>query len=110
MTNPPRAKGTRGENYFLAHLRTVWPTADRAPLRGILDRGDFVNVPFPVEAKNTRKPLFQLWVRRLRLISPDHRWILVWKGDTRTADGRPLMVMDFELGLELLAKAYKGGA
>jgi len=102
--NRPRQKGTRGENYFLAHLRTVWPAAERAPLRGTLDRGDYVNVPFLIEAKNTERPLFKQWVRVLRVkAGGSDRWVLVWKGDARTADGQPIMIIDFHFGMELLA-------
>lgn len=102
-----RDKGTRGENYFLASLRIIWPTAERAPLKGTLDAGDYVNVPFPVEAKNTAKPLFLAWVRRLKVIVArdglPNRWVLIWTGDRRTLDGQALMVLPESFGWELLA-------
>lgn len=101
-----RSKGTRGENWLLEKLRTIWPTAERAPLKGTLDKGDFVNVPWPVEMKNTQRPLFQAWVRILRKKATDHRWILVWKGDARTGDGQPLVVLDFEHAMDLLHAYY----
>lgn len=101
MSNPSRAKGTRGENYFLERLRTVWPTVERAPLKGVHDRGDYVNVPFPIEAKCTAKPLFQQWVRTLRFKAAGERWALLWKGDRRTSDGAPVVVIDIDFALEL---------
>lgn len=102
-----RAKGTRGENYFADMLKPIFPQIERAPLKGVNDAGDYVNVPFPVESKNTRKPLFLEWVRRLRRKAPAYRWVLLWKGDMRTVDGRPLMVVDAEFGMDLL-HAYCG--
>lgn len=97
-----RAKGTEGENYFKGLLALIWPYVDRAPLKGTLDAGDFLNVPFPIESKNTIKPLFQAWVRVLRHKANDHRWVLLWTGDKRTRDGAPLMLVDLRFGLELL--------
>lgn len=102
MSNPSRAKGTRGENYWLMFLRALfYPSTDidaplhflqRAPLKGTDDRGDFTGVPWIHEAKNTAKPLFLQWARRLRLKAGDD-WVLLWKGDMRSPDGQPLVVM-----------------
>jgi len=68
-----RAKGTRGENYFLPRLRKLfYPNYDgpeeehplqRAPLKGVNDWGDYLGVPWLHEAKHTIKPLFQQWAR-----------------------------------------------
>lgn len=96
-----RDKGTAGENYFLEFLRVIWPTAERAPLKGVQDKGDFVGVPLLVEAKHTKTILIPEWVRKART-KAEGRWVLVWKGDTRTRDGKPLMVMDADFGFELL--------
>lgn len=97
-----RAKGTAGENYFLGLLRLIWPHAERAPLKGVLDAGDFTGVPFPVEAKNFDVPRFPLWLRKIRPKANDHRWVLLWKGDMRTTEGAPTMTVDLRFGLELL--------
>lgn len=104
--NKPRQKGTRGEVYFAERLRRIWPAIERAPLKGTRDAGDYVNVSLPVEAKNTAKPLFLAWARRLKVIVTrdqlPNRWVLCWKGDARTVDGEALMVVPLDFGLELL--------
>ena len=47
-----RQKGTQYENHVRdTYLRHIWPTADRAPLRGTADEGDFDGTPYVVEAK-----------------------------------------------------------
>ena len=98
-----RAKGTEGENYFLEFfVQRLWPAADRAPLKGIHDAGDFLNVPFPIEAKNVEVPRFLEWVKVLRRKAPSHRWLLLWKGDMRKATHRPMAIMDPAFALELL--------
>ena len=52
MTNPSRAKGTAWESALLPLIRRVWPEANRAPLWGAADRGDFTGTgPFCIEAK-----------------------------------------------------------
>ena len=100
-----RQKGTAGEIFFLTYLRELFgPQVERAPLKGTLDHGDYVGVPFLVEAKNTAKPLFQQWARICKK-KADWRWTLLWKGDRRTEDGEPLVLMPFEMWL-LLAHCY----
>ena len=52
MSNPSRQKGTAWESALLPLIRRVWPGANRAPLRGSGDRGDFTGTgPFCIEAK-----------------------------------------------------------
>lgn len=81
-----RAKGTDGENFFLLHLRMLFGGhVERAPLKGILDRGDYTGVPWLHEAKNTNKPLFQQWARVCEHKAAD--WVILWKGDLRTNFG-----------------------
>lgn len=102
-----RAKGTAGENFYLPYLRQLFgPQVERAPLKGVQDRGDYVGVPYMVEAKNTAKPLFQLWARVCKKKAGDD-WILMWKGDRRTDDGEPLVLMPLAkyMILELEAQA-----
>jgi hypothetical protein len=88
-----RAKGTVGENFFLARLRLLFgPQVERAPLKGIQDRGDYTGVPWLHEAKNTAKPLFQAWAR-ICTVKAGNAWVLLWKGDMRKPDGQPLVLM-----------------
>ena len=103
-----RAKGTAGENFFLEHLRALFgEQVERAPLKGIDDYGDYVNVPWLHEAKNTKKPLFQKWARIceekvLRREKAEGRaglgrslgwdWVILWKGDLRKQEG-PYVLM-----------------
>lgn len=97
-----RAKGTRGENFFLAHLRELWPTAERAPLKGVNDYGDFQNVPWLHEAKHTQKPLFQQWARVCER-KAGRNWVVLWKGDTRRVEGEgPYVLMPLEKYKELV--------
>lgn len=52
MANPSRARGTAWESALLPLIRRVWPAANRAPLWGAGDRGDFTGTgPFCIEAK-----------------------------------------------------------
>lgn len=96
-----RQKGTAGENHFLAVLRQVWPWAERAPLKGINDHGDYVNVPWLHEAKNVNVPRFLQWARVARKKAAGGRWAILWQGDRRTEDGQPLVFMSPELYTEL---------
>ena len=87
-----RAKGTKWETELVPILRELYgPQVDRAPLKGTLDRGDFLGVPFQHEAKNTQKPLFLQWARTAR--KKTHDWAILWSGDRRTPDGGPYVVI-----------------
>jgi hypothetical protein len=62
-----RAKGTRWESRLLPHLQAVFPYAERAPLRGSQDRGDFVHTGnFAVEAKNCKAIDLAGWIDEAR--------------------------------------------
>lgn len=105
-----RAKGTRGENFFLPRLRRLfYPHLDpkpvdeqleadhplqRAPLKGTNDHGDYLGVPWLHEAKNTAKPLFQKWARICEAKAGTD-WVLLWKGDLRKNEG-PYVLMPLE--------------
>lgn len=100
-----RAKGTAGENFFLAVLQRVFGAhVDRAPLKGVLDDGDYIGVPWQHEAKNTQRPLFQQWARKAHAKSTP--WCILWKGDQRRNDpGQgPLVVMPLRLYEAILAE------
>lgn len=97
MSNRPRQKGTAGENFFLARLRGLFGEhVERAPLKGVQDKGDFVNVPWLHESKNTQRPLLQAWARTCEKKSDE--WVILWKGDLRTPTGNgPYVVMPLHL-------------
>ena len=100
-----RQKGTTGENYFLVHLRELFGgEVERAPLKGTLDYGDYVNVPWLHEAKNTARPLFQKWFRVCKA-KAGWDWVLLWKGDMRTPDGDPIVMMPLAKYIELVEMA-----
>ena len=106
-----RKKGTAGENFFLAFLRTVFPHADRAPLKGTNDHGDYVNVPWLHEAKNTDAPKFLEWARTARNKAArrgSDRWVVMWKGDLRKADQGPYVLMPLPFYLEMVADHVYG--
>ena len=114
-----RSKGTRGENYFLPVLRKLFypnlPATDlledgsRHPLQRLdmearhdrATEGDYVGVPWLHEAKHTAKPLFQAWARICKA-KAGLDWVLLWKGDSRTADGQPLVVMPLQKYVDLV--------
>lgn len=92
-----RAKGTRGENYFLQRLRTLFgDQVERAPLKGTLDYGDFTGVPYLHEAKHTVKPLFLEWARKATSKAGVRPWVILWKGDLRKGEG-PYVLMPLAL-------------
>lgn len=103
MTNRPREKGTRYEVALLAKLRKAFgPQVERAPLKGIRDAGDYVGVPLPIEAKNTKTLLIPEWARRLNTI--DQTWGLFWSGGDKRRSDSPgsLLIVPADFGLYLL--------
>lgn len=97
-----RAKGTRWETELLTALRAVWPHAERAPLRGIQDRGDFNACnQWLLEAKNTTTPRFLEWARTARRKAGPDPWAVLWHGDRRADDGQPLALIDLTTFLHL---------
>jgi hypothetical protein len=106
-----RAKGTRGENYFLGPLRRIFGDhVDRSPLRGIHDFGDFTGTGgLLVESKHTLKPLFQQWARICEK-KAGKRWVLLYKGDTRTSTGNgPYALMPLDLFEEMASTWVERG-
>jgi hypothetical protein len=92
-----RAKGTEGENFFLPRLRRIFgEQVERAPLKGVLDYGDYTGVPVLCESKNTVKPLFQQWARKCEK-KAGSRWAIFWKGDLRTHSGTgPYVLLPYD--------------
>jgi len=90
MGNPPRKKGSAYEVQQLAkHVRRIWPDAERAPLKGTLDYGDYTNIDgWLVEAKKRNRWDIREWVRGVvRKISREGRkgapWVILFAGDKR---------------------------
>lgn len=113
-----RAIGTAGENYFLEGLRALFGNhVERAPLKGIHDHGDFVNVPWLHESKArsanaTTRPMWNTWAAaaRKKVANDAHvyRWAVMWKGDLRQKQG-PYVLMSEAFYHELVTYALKGG-
>lgn len=103
MSNPSRAKGTAFEVEVLEHLRAIFgPSVERAPLKGVYDKGDFLNVPFLIDAKKAERPLFLEWARQGRRKAAGSYWAYVYADDRRraTSVGTLAMVpMDFFMAL-----------
>ena len=99
-----RAKGTLWETELLEHLRAVWPHAERAPLKGTNDRGDYTSCDqWLLEAKSTSTPRFLDWARTCRKKAKGDPWAVLWHGDRRTDNGQPLVVLDLNTFLALVA-------
>jgi hypothetical protein len=98
-----RAKGTgwevRLKDEFLSR---IWPAVERAPLKGINDYGDFVNVDgLLLEAKKTERPNFLAWARRCTAATGAQAgWRVLWSGDQRKGEG-PYVLLPFRDWLEL---------
>lgn len=106
MANPARAKGTKWETELLGRLSKIWPAVERAPLKGIQDRGDFVNVPFPVEAKSTKTFLLGSWIPRLRTKAGGGWWVLAYHDDRRLKNAvGDIAVVPLDMLLALLQAA-----
>jgi len=99
-----RAKGTRWETELLTRLRAVWPHAERAPLRGSNDRGDYTACnQWLLEAKSTTTPRFLEWARTARRKAAGDPWAVLWHGDRRSDLGQPLVLVDLDTFLDLAA-------
>jgi hypothetical protein len=63
-----RAKGTAFETLIVDYLRkTIYPEAERAPLWGAKDEGDFLNTPgFTLQAKNQAATSLGAWLDQAR--------------------------------------------
>lgn len=110
MANPPRAKGTRWEVELRTRLRKIFyphykgedddhplQRLDEAARHKRADDGDFTGVPFAIEAKSTKRPMFQEWARKLEK-KTGKAWAIVWHGDRRVRTGTgPYVVMPLEL-------------
>jgi hypothetical protein len=91
-----RAKGTAWESELVPILSAVFGLrVERAPLKGQADHGDFVNVPYLVEAKKTNQPRFLEWARIAARKAAGAGWVIIWAGDRRKGDG-PYVIMPLD--------------
>lgn len=115
MANPSRKKGTGFEVELKHRLRKLFYPActapdDDHPLQRLDEAarhkravdGDFVGVPFAIEAKKSERPMFQAWARKLER-KVGKAWWLIWAGDRRVKTGTgPYVVMPLEFLEQLM--------
>lgn len=104
-----RRKGTDYENWLRdTYLRHIWPHAERAPLRGTNDAGDFDHVGgYVVEAKKRNKWDLPAWMRTTQAKVRDgmsrDSWMIWFAGDKRKGELRDdYVVMPASLAMRLL--------
>lgn len=107
-----RRKGTDYENWLRdKYLRLVWPNAERAPLRGVNDRGDFDHVGgFVIEAKKRNKWDLPAWMRSTQKKVPPGAhpdgWMIWFAGDKRKGElTQDYVVMPATLATRLLIES-----
>lgn len=116
MANPSRNKGTGFESELRDNvLRPLFYPGwegdpEDHPLQRLDDAGrhkragdgDFVGVPFTIEAKKTERPMFQQWARKLER-KVGKCWSLIWAGDRRVKTGTgPYVLMPLEFWVLLV--------
>lgn len=116
MTNPPRAKGTTGENQIIALLAAHGIPANRTS--SSTQSHDIRLQPAPdwiIEVKNRKTWAIPKWVRSCRTAAaaktppgrPKSPWALfAIPGDRRTRDGQStgvIAVLDADFAAELIA-------
>lgn len=86
-----RRKGTDYENFLMErYLSQPYPQVSRAPLSGINDKGDFINVgPWVMEAKKRNRWDLPLWIETTaRKAFPSRPWAIWFAGDKRSGRNR----------------------
>ena len=104
-----RSKGTQYENHLRdQYLTGVWPQADRAPLRGTQDRGDFDGTPLVIEAKKRNAWALPAWIRTTRAKAErvGRPWMILFAGDKRTDMSEDLVVMPTRQLFNLLSNFH----
>lgn len=115
-----RRKGTDYENYLRdKYLSRVFPNVDRAPLRGVNDRGDFDGVGYYVmEAKKRNRWDLPSWIEttaeKAARDEPglEHLWMVWFAGDKRKGRNRddyvvmPAVLATYLLECEQIAQDY----
>lgn len=118
MPNPSKAKGTSFEVSLLPEIRQWYPGADRNPLHGTKDVGDF-NLPgetrFTLEAKNRQVLALPAWLTQAstsaRNFHPEAVGIVVHKRKGVAIPGRQYATLEFADLLRLvngLSRPLKG--
>ncbi len=106
MSNPPKQKGTAGENEILQDLHDQGLTQAHRT-EAARESHDIWLDDIPVEVKFRRRWDLFKWIRGIRKISDTDRWaIFAIHGDRRTTAGAEVgkvMVVDGVFGAELLA-------
>lgn len=65
MTNPSKQRGTKFESLLVPELKLYYPGAERRPLAGANDKGDFLlpgESRFIIEAKNVTRFNLAQWI------------------------------------------------
>jgi hypothetical protein len=104
MTNKARQKGSRWEVELLDELKHIYgEQVTRTPYK---QSCDFANTgTVHIEAKAWREPRFMTWIHNMRRAFPDTvQWAICWTGDRRRLEDAPVMVVDLNFGLALLAR------
>lgn len=107
MSNPSRQKGTAWESALLPLIRRVWPGANRAPLWGSGDRGDFTGTgPFCIEAKAHKALDLAGFVDQAvaEAAQAGVRWPVVFAKRRGKGPERGYAVMEVRTFLELVAE------
>jgi len=104
MSNPPKAKGTNGENEILELLREHRITANRTEAGR--ESHDIRVEGLVVEVKFRKAWALHAWIRKIRKVADDNRWaIFAIHGDRRTKEGAAVgrvAVFDADFAAELL--------
>ena len=121
LANPSGDKGRKNENHVRdTFLRPIWPTADRVRLKGVNDYGDFINVPWLIEAKWRKKIRGEIWqwiltaVSKVRWNEIHHGlpkdslpWALQFAQDRRKLPGIDLIIVPAWHYFELVGMVNK---
>lgn len=110
MANPPRAKGTTGENEILELLHHHGMT-DAHRTESSRESHDIHLAPFIVEVKYRRKWRMFEWISKIRSVAGTAPWVIyAIHGDRRTAEGKAVgrvAILDAELATWLIAQARR---
>lgn len=106
MSNPPKQKGTQGENEIL-ELLTSHNIYSRRTESSRQSHDIWTECEVVVEVKFRKAWSMFKWIRAIRRVTDDNRWaIYSIHGDRRTIDGGQVgrvVTFDADFGTELLA-------
>ncbi|MCH1580874.1 MAG: hypothetical protein L7S55_09225 [Luminiphilus sp.] len=104
MANPPRKKGTSGENEILELL--IENDFDAHRTESSRESHDIWCDPFIVEVKFTKRWLLFDWIPKLRRVAKDQPWVLfAIHGDRRNKKGKEVgrvAIFDADFGADLM--------